>query len=79
MNTHQLYAIRKKGMPKMYVTRALQNVGKKGLPVMIDIHGGGGTKGTAFSNFYKDSNATWDNELVVVSVEYALAPEHKMP
>ena len=40
--THQVKVVKEEGVPTMYFTRSLQNVGKKGLPVMIFIHGGGG-------------------------------------
>ena len=61
-------------MPRIYVTRALQNVGKKGLAVTIFVHGGGGSANSGLADFDKISNITRDTEMVAVSVNYALAP-----
>lgn len=61
-------------MPRIYVTRALQNVGKKGLPVTIFVHGGGGNMNSGLADFNKITNITRDSEMVAVSVTYALAP-----
>lgn len=61
-------------MPEIYVRRALQNVGKKGLAVTIFVHGGGGTSGSGLRDFDTITNITRDSEMVAVSVSYALAP-----
>ena len=63
----------------MYFNRALKNVGKKGLAAMIYVHGGGGNSGTGLDNQDSLNNATADNELVVVSMNYRLTPQYKMP
>ena len=61
-------------MPTMYLTRSLQNVNKKGLPVMIFVHGGGGNQGTGLADHEYMLSSTRDNELVAVSMNYKLAP-----
>ena len=48
--THEFKAIGEKDMPRIYVTRALQNVGKKGLPVTIFVHGGGGNMNSGLAD-----------------------------
>lgn len=64
-------------MPTMYFTRSLQNVGKKGLPAMIFVQGGGGNMGNGLADFNtKYANATRDNELVAVSMNYKLTPKY---
>ena len=66
--------VKEEGVPTMYFTRSLQNVGKKGLPVMIFIHGGGGNQGSGLTDFDKMSTSSRDNEMVSVSMNYKLAP-----
>ena len=74
--THQVKVVKQKGVPAMYFMRSLQNVGKKGLPVILFIHGGGGNLGCGLDNFDKMSSSSRDNELVAVSMNYKLAPQY---
>ena len=63
----------------MYVTRARQNVGKKGLAAIVLVHSGGGFTGSGLEDIQYLSNLTRDNELVLVSMNYALAPLARFP
>lgn len=77
--THEFKVVKEKDMPEMFFSRALKNVGKKGLAAMIFVHGGGGIGGFGLNNQDSLNIATADNDLVVVSMNYRLAPEYKMP
>ena len=63
----------------MYVTRARQNVGKTGLAAIVYVHPGGGFTGSGLEEIPAMSNLTRDNELVIVSMNYALAPLARIP
>jgi len=77
--THEIETIQEKDMPVMYVTRARQNVGKTGLAAIVYVHPGGGFTGSGLEEIPAMSNLTRDNELVIVSMNYALAPLARIP
>ena len=66
-------------MPLMFINRARTNIGKKGLAAIIYVHGGGGNSGDALADMPLMSTLSTANDLVVISMNYALAPLAKMP
>lgn len=63
----------------MFFNRARKNTGKKGLAAMVYVHGGGGFSGNGLSSGLVMSRLAAEKDLVVVSMDYALAPFAKMP
>jgi len=51
----------------------------RGLPLMLYVHGGGFSVGRSDDTAYLTSRIAWENGMVVVSVNYRLAPEWPFP
>ena len=59
--------------------RSKANVGKKGLPAFIDIHGGGGWSGHAKHHIAYCCRVASEVDVVFLTLDYRLGPEVKAP
>jgi len=68
-----------KGRDAEIPIRIYQPTNEKGLPVIMYFHGGGFVIGDLDTHDKACRRIAKDNEAIVISVDYRLAPEHKFP
>ena len=64
---------------KVFIIKSKANQSKKGLSGFIFAHGGGALIGHAVIDNGILCKLAIENNIVIVNVEYRLAPEHKSP
>ncbi|XP_039145342.1 probable carboxylesterase 2 [Dioscorea cayenensis subsp. rotundata] len=66
---------------RLYLPKQVENQQEKKFPILVYYHGGGFCSGSAFSPQYHNylNSLSSKASIIIVSVEYRLAPEHPLP
>ncbi|XP_039144549.1 probable carboxylesterase 2 [Dioscorea cayenensis subsp. rotundata] len=66
---------------RLYLPKRVENKPEKRFPVLVYYHGGGFFVGSAFSSWNQNNLNLLSSKanIIIVSVEYRLAPEHPLP